>query len=60
MYRQIKNALRGSVELAVESAMPERVLNLCAARGIPFWAVEWVDDLHLRVTRASREAVTCV
>lgn len=56
MYRQIKNALRGSVELAVESAMPERVLNLCAARGIPFWAVEWVDDLHLRLRSTRRGA----
>ena len=38
--RQIVNLLRGSVELEVQGAFPERFLNLCAQRGVAFWGVE--------------------
>ena len=41
MYRKVLNYLRGQVTVEVESAAPERVLNLCAAHGIPFWELEW-------------------
>jgi len=36
MYRQFVSLLRGSVRVRARSAFPERVLNVCAARGIPF------------------------
>ena len=36
MLRQTVNYMRGHVTLRVESGFPERLLNLCAARQIPF------------------------
>ena len=50
--RQIVNLLRGSVELEVQGAFPERFLNLCAQRGVAFWGVEWPDSHTLRLTVA--------
>ena len=43
MYRKIVNYLRGSVTVQVESAFPERVINLCGERGVPFWDLRWID-----------------
>ena len=48
MYRKVLNYLRGQVTVEVESAAPERVLNLCAAHGIPFWELEWLSEIRLR------------
>lgn len=48
MYRKVLNYLRGQVTVEVESAAPERVLNLCAAHGIPFWGLTWLSELRLR------------
>ena len=48
MYRKVLNYLRGQVTVEVESAAPERVLNLCAAHGIPFWSLTWLSELRLR------------
>lgn len=48
MYRKVLNYLRGQVTVEVESAAPERVLNLCAAHGIPFWDLTWLSELRLR------------
>ena len=28
----------------MESAFPERVLNLCSVRGLAFWDLEWESD----------------
>lgn len=50
MLRGLVNYLRGSVRLEVSGAFPERFLNLCAQRGIPFWDVEWLDANNLRLT----------
>ena len=47
IYKKLRNALRGTVEVSVECAMPERVLNLCAVRSVPFWELRWVDEIHL-------------
>ena len=44
MYRKVLNYLRGQVTVEVESAAPERVLNLCAAHGVPFWELEWLSE----------------
>ena len=53
MYRKLLNFLRGSVLLAVECTMPERLFNLCAAHDIPFWDVKWrsTSAFTLRTTR---------
>ena len=55
MYRRVWNYLRGQVTVEVESAAPERVLNLCAAHGIPLWELCWLSELRLRAvtTRAA-------
>ena len=45
------NYLRGWTQLRVTGDFPERMLNLCAQRRVPFWALEWVDGetFHFRV-----------
>ena len=44
MLRQIVNRLRGQVRVRVETAFPERVLNLCGARDLAFWDVAWESE----------------
>ena len=34
----------------ITSSAPERVVNLCAAHGIPFWDVDWRTERCFRVT----------
>ena len=53
MMRRIMQFLRGMVWLEVECPCPERIWNLCALYGIPFWDVRWRDETHftLRTTR---------
>lgn len=41
MLKQIVNRLQGQVRIRVEAAFPERVLNLCGARELSFWDLEW-------------------
>ena len=41
MLRAAINGLRGQVRIRVESAFPERVLNLCGARDLAFWDLQW-------------------
>ncbi len=41
MYRKAVNYLRGQAVVEITSSAPERVVNLCAAHGIPFWDVDW-------------------
>ena len=41
MLKEMINHLRGQVRLRVESPFPERVLNLCGARTLAFWDLEW-------------------
>lgn len=55
MYRKTVNYLRGSVRLRVESPYPERVINLCAAHGVPFWDLQWESEtvFAVRTTRHS-------
>lgn len=57
MYRKMVNDLRGRTVLEVRSAAPERVVNLCAANGVPFWGVDWrgADTLRLTTTRAGEQ-----
>ena len=56
MYRKSVNYLRGSVTVQLESAAPERLVNLCAAHAIPFWEVQWMDERTLRV-RTTRQGL---
>ena len=37
MLNQIVNRLQGQVRIRVETAFPERVLNLCGTRNLAFW-----------------------
>ena len=37
------NRLWGQVRLRVECPYPERVLNLCSARNLAFWDLQWED-----------------
>lgn len=48
------NYLRGQVLVRVESAFPERVLNLCAARDLSFWDLQWERETAFtcRLSRA--------
>ena len=41
MLKELVNRMQGQVRLRVEAAFPERVLNLCGARHLSFWDVEW-------------------
>ena len=41
MLREGVNRLRGQIRIRVECAFPERVLNLCGARDLAFWDLEW-------------------
>lgn len=41
MLSQIVNRLKGQAWIRVETVFPERVLNLCGARGLAFWDLEW-------------------
>ncbi len=39
--KELINRIRGQVRVRVECAFPERVLNLCGARDLAFWDLEW-------------------
>ena len=41
MLTGLVNRLRGQVRVRAECAFPERVLNLCGARDLAFWDLEW-------------------
>ena len=45
MLNQIVNRLQGQVRIRVETPFPERVLNLCGARNLAFWDMEWESCL---------------
>lgn len=50
MYREVVNSLRGQSVVEVTCDAPERVVNLCSARGVPFWDVTWQTPRVLRLT----------
>ena len=41
MLKELINRVRGQVWLRVTCSYPERVLNLCSARKLAFWDLEW-------------------
>ncbi|MBQ8390632.1 MAG: sporulation protein YqfD [Oscillibacter sp.] len=54
MMGRAVNRLRGEVWVRVETAFPERVLNLCAARNLAFWDLNWEGETAFtcRMSRA--------
>ncbi len=62
MLTGLVNRLRGQVRIRAECAFPERVLNLCGARELSFWDLEWESPtaftcrLSRRDWRTLREA----
>ena len=50
MYRKAVNYLRGPAVAEVVCTAPGRVVNLCAAHGIPFWDLTWLTETSFRVT----------
>ena len=55
MYRQIVHFLQGQVLVRIECGCPERVLNLCGARGIPFWELTWESPVCLTLRAVEEE-----
>lgn len=55
MFRKTTDFLRGYVRVRVESAWPERILNLCAARGIELREPKWTSASELRFAVARRD-----
>ena len=52
--KRLMNYLLGVVRVRVTGPFPERLLNLCAQGGVPFWGVEWMDGHTLRLTARRR------
>ena len=50
MYRKALNYLRGQAVVRITCETPERVVNLCAAHGVPFWDLTWETAAAFRVT----------
>lgn len=68
MLNEAVNRLRGQVRVRAESAFPERVLNLCGARDLAFWDLEWESPTTFtcrlsrrdwRVLRQAAEQLDC-
>ena len=55
MLREGVNRLRGQVRIRVECAFPERVLNLCGAREMAFWDLEWESPVSFTCRLSRRE-----
>ena len=68
MLKEVLNRLRGQVRIRVTCPYPERVLNLCSARNLAFWDLEWegaevftcrVSRRDFRALRQSAEKLEC-
>jgi len=68
MLTGIINRLRGQMYIRVESAFPERVLNLCGVRNLAFWDLKWesqtaftgrISRQDYRVLRQAAEKLDC-
>lgn len=44
MLKELVNRFRGQTWVRVEAPFPERVLNLCSARGLAFWDLVWESE----------------
>ena len=68
MLMELINRLRGQVRIRAECAFPERVLNLCSARNLAFWDLEWesptaftcrISRTDLAALRRAAEKLDC-
>ena len=68
MLKEVINRARGQARIRVTYPYPERVLNLCSARNLAFWDLEWegeaqftcrVSRQDLRTLRNSAEKLDC-
>ena len=68
MLKEAINRARGQARIRVTCPYPERVLNLCSARNLAFWDLEWegeaqftcrVSRQDLRTLRNSAEKLDC-
>ena len=68
MLKGLINRTRGQVRLRVTCPYPERVLNLCSARNLAFWDLEWegenqftcrVSRQDFRILRQNGEKLGC-
>ena len=68
MLKGLINRTRGQVRLRVTCPYPERVLNLCSARNLAFWDLEWegenqftcrVSRKDFRILRQNGEKLGC-
>ena len=55
MLNQIVNRLQGQVRIRVETAFPERVLNLCGTRNLAFWDMAWESDTAFTCRMSRRD-----
>ena len=55
MMKRAVALLRGSLRVRVTCKYPERVLNICAARGIALRAPEWLSETELSFEIARRD-----
>lgn len=55
MLKHMTNLLKGEVTGRIESGFPERVLNLCAEYGIPFWDLRWESAVAFTFTLTRRD-----
>jgi len=46
MLTQVRNYLRGSLQLDIQGAAIERFLNLCAIHDVSFWDIRYLDADH--------------
>ena len=60
MLKELINRVRGQVWLRVTCPYPERVLNLCSARKLAFWDLEWegAETFTCRMSRGDHRILS--
>ena len=60
MLKELINRVRGQVWLRVTCPYPERVLNLCSARKLAFWDLEWegAETFPCRMSRGDHRVLS--
>lgn len=60
MLKELINRARGQVWLRVTCPYPERVLNLCSARKLAFWDLEWegTETFTCRMSRGDHRVLS--
>ena len=60
MLKELINRARGQVWLRVTCPYPERVLNLCSARKLAFWDLEWegTETFTCRMSRGDHRILS--